>query len=343
MTIIDLRSDTVTLPTKEMLDAIYNAELGDDILGEDPTVKQLENLAAKMLGKEAALFLVSGTMANQVAVMTLTNRGQEIIVGEDTHIFNLEVAALATLSQVQARPLACPNGYYDPVRVEDAIQKNGIQNSQTGLICLENTYHLNRGMVMSIENINEICSIGKSNKIPVYMDGARIFNAAAALKEDVSKIVENVDAVQFCLSKALGAPIGSLLLGSGDFIENARKMRQRLGGGMRQAGVIAAAGIIALNKMTKRLEDDHYNAKILATGIEEINKNILNLNEVQTNIVFIDIDSLNINADEFYLKLLNNGIKIKKIGISSFRMVCHHNISMENVYYVLDVFRKILK
>lgn len=339
--IIDLRSDTATLPTQEMLQAMTVAELGDDILGEDPTVRRLEELGAGMFGMEAGLFLISGTMANQVAVMTFTQRGQEVIVGRESHIYNLEVAALATLSQVQPRPISYPSGYFDPVEVKRAIQPRGIQKADTGLICLENTYDLNRGFVVSLENTEEIGAIGREHGIPVYLDGARIFNAALFLGNTVAELSAPVDAVQVCLTKGLSAPLGSLLMGKKDLIDEARRMKQRIGGGMRQAGVIAAAGIVALTRIVDRLWEDHSNAQVLATGLREIDERLLNY-EVQTNIISIDLEPIGIDGDSFFNQVSARGIKIKRIGQASFRMVCHYGISTEDIDEVLSVLRDVI-
>ncbi len=339
---IDLRSDTVTLPTEEMLRAMTTAELGDDILGEDPTVHKLEELGASIFGKEASLLLISGTMANQVAVMTFTRRGQEVIVGRESHIYNLEVAALAALSQVQPWPLSCASGFFDPVEVENAIQLPGIQKATTGLICIENTYDLNRGFVMSLENTKEVSAIGKKYGIPVYLDGGRIFNAALFLGRGVDELSAPADVVQVCLTKGLSAPLGSLLIGRKDFIEEARRNRQCVGGGMRQAGVIAAAGIVALTKMVDRLLEDHENAQVLARGLKEIDERLLDY-EVQTNIVSIDVSPLGIDGDCFLDQVMARGIKIKKIGPDSFRMVCHYGIGSEDVDQVLVALRDIIK
>lgn len=198
---IDLRSDTVTQPTQAMRDAMYNAVVGDDIMGEDPTVRELELLSANILGKEAGLFVSSGTMANQIAVMVFTNRGEEVIVGDTSHIFNLEVGGLAVLSQVQTRTISVPNGLYDIEELENLIQEEGLQRAKTGLICIENTNNLNAGLVVPLENIKEVCDLGKSHNIPVYMDGARLFNAAVALDVDPKEIVKDVDAAMFALTK----------------------------------------------------------------------------------------------------------------------------------------------
>lgn len=342
MDFIDLRSDTLSLPTEEMLEAIRYATLGDDVRGEDPTVQRLEALGANMFGKEASLFTVSGTMANQIAVMVYTSRGQEVILGEESHIYNLEVAGLAALCQVQARPIACPTGYFNPEDIENAIQPAGIQTASTGLICLENTYNLNRGMLMLPENIRQIRHISNKYEIPLYLDGARVLNAATALSVDVKEIVGYVDSVQLCLTKGLAAPVGSLLMGDRDFITRARRIRQRLGGGMRQGGIIAGAGIVALETMIPQLSLDHEHAQLLAQGLYEIDERLVNPEEVQTNIVAIDTGPLGINGDEFLRRGLRKKIKIRKIGATSFRMVCYHNISQKHIEQTVEAFGQII-
>ena len=341
--VIDLRSDTVTQPTKEMREAMYSAEVGDDIMGEDPTVKKLEKMSAKLLGKEDALFLTSGSLANQVAIMAFTNRGEEVIVGDTSHIYNLEVAAMAAISQVQARLTKLVDGLYNIDELESLIQEDGIQKAKTSLICIENTNNLNAGIVVPIENINEVCELGKKHNIPVYMDGARIFNAATALDVDVRDIVENVDAVMFALSKGLSAPFGAILAGSKPFIEKSRWIKQRLGGGFRQAGFMAAPGIVALNTMTSRLHIDHANAQILGKGLSEISGIDVNLNNVQTNIVLGSIKDLNFTIEEFLERLLAYNIKAKRISSHEFRMVTHYGIEEDDIRYVIDCIGKIAK
>ncbi|MBZ2174125.1 aminotransferase class I/II-fold pyridoxal phosphate-dependent enzyme [Schnuerera sp. xch1] len=340
--IIDLRSDTVTQPTQEMREAIYNAVVGDDILGEDPTVKQLESLAAEMLGKEDGLFVSSGTMANQIAVMTFTNRGEEVIVGDTSHIYNLEVGGLAALSQVQTRPISVPNGIYDIEFMEELIQEEGIQAPKTGLICIENTNNLNAGLVVPLHNINEVCNLAEGNGIPVYMDGARIFNAAVALDIDVKEIVKNVDAVMFALTKGLAAPFGAVLLGNKKFIKKARWIKQRIGGGYRQAGFVAASGIIALKTMIPRISIDHDNAKLLGNGLSNIKGLIVDITRIHTNIISGSIEMLPITIEDFLSKLLNKGIKAKRISKTSFRMVTHWGIDESHINYVIESVKDII-
>ena len=331
-----------------------DAVVGDDILGEDPTVRELEDLGAEMLGKEAGLFVTSGTLGNQVAVMTFAQRGEEIIVGDQTHIYNLEVGALAALSQVQARPVAVRDGRYDPDEVERAIRPVGIQSTRTALVCLENTYNLNEGLVLDLENVSEIRKMADSYGIPIFLDGARIFNAATALGLPGAEVAGPADAVMFCLSKGLSAPVGSLLVGTGEFIDRARVIRQRLGGGMRQAGVIAAAGIVALRKMVARLAEDHALARRLALGLSQIRGLDVDPGRVQTNIVGgrlvpggrlvsdVPADHGAPDAEVFLSRLLSHGVKAKRTGPTSFRMVTHHGITEEDIDYVIDVCRGVL-
>lgn len=338
---IDVRSDTATLPNSEMLDAILKAKLGDEILGEDPTVARLENLAADILGKEAAIFTCSGTMSNQIAVMALTKRGDEIIVGEKSHLYNLEAGGLAALSQVQVRTISCPKGYMDPDLIKVNIMPRQVQYAKTGLICLENTYDLNYGYPVTAENTREVCNIARDYGIPVYLDGARIFNAAVSLKIDVKELVREVDAVQVCLTKGLGAPFGSVLAGNRMFIDECKHLKQRIGGGLRQAGIVAAPGIVALTKMPQRLEEDHVNAQILANGIKEIDSTLLNLDDVVTNAIVLDVSETSISSDDFRLGLLQNGVKVKQIGSSKFRIMTHLNIGQEEIRYILESIRKV--
>ncbi len=340
---IDLRSDTVTQPTQEMRDAMYNATVGDDIMGEDPTVRELELLSAEILGKEDGLFVSSGTMANQIAVMAFTNRGEEIILGDTSHILNLEVGALATLSQVQTRPMPVPNGYYDIDLMRSLIQEEGIQRAKTGLISIENTNNLNAGFVVPIENINQVCKLGKEHGIPVYMDGARIFNAAIALGVEASEIVENVDAVMFALTKGLAAPFGAVLVGDKKFIQKARWFKQRIGGGYRQAGFIAAPGIVALKTMMGQIAEDHKNAQDLGKMISEIEGLVINRDHIHTNILTVSIEKLEITIEEFLEELLKEKLKVKRISDHSFRMVTHYGIGEEEINKVSEILKKTTK
>ena len=263
--IIDLRSDTVTLPTPAMRQAMADAEVGDDVFGEDPTVNRLEERAAELLGKEAALFTASGTMSNLLAVLTHTQRGDEVLLGSEAHIFWSEVGGAATLVGVQPRTLPNrPDGTLDPTLVEAAIRRPDVHHPQTGLLCLENTHNRCGGGVMTVEETATLSEVAHDRGIPVHLDGARLFNAAVALERPAKDLTAPVDSVCFCLSKGLGAPVGSLLGGSREFVDRARKYRKMVGGGMRQAGVIAAAGLVALTTMIDRMAEDHANARRLA-------------------------------------------------------------------------------
>lgn len=340
--IIDLRSDTVTQPTQEMRDAMYHAVVGDDIMGEDPTVIELETLAADIMGKEDGLFFSSGTLANQAAVMTYTQRGEEIILGDTSHIYNLEVGGLAALSQVQPRPMAVPRGVYDITLMEELIQEEGIQRAKTSLICIENTNNLNAGMVVPLENINQVCALGKMHGIPVYMDGARIFNAAVASGIEAKEIVKNVDAVMFALTKGLSAPFGAVLTGRKEFVQKARWMKQRLGGGFRQAGFIAAPGIVALKTMIPQIEKDHKNAQLLGKGLESVKGLQIDVSRIHTNIVTASVEQLPITIEEFLNRLLERGIKAKRISKNSFRMVTHLGIEESHLQEVIGAVKNIV-
>ncbi len=340
---IDLRSDTVTQPTQEMRDAMYNAVVGDDIMGEDLTVRELEVMSADILGKEDALFVTSGTLANQVAVMTFTNRGEEVIVGDTSHIYNLEVAALSALSQVQTRPIEVPNGIYDIDKMEKLIQEEGIQRAKTSLICIENTNNLNAGLVVPIENISQVCELGKKHDIPVYMDGARIFNASIASKLPVKEITKEVDGVMFALTKGLSAPFGAILAGNKDFIKKARWIKQRLGGGFRQAGFLAAPGIVALKTMLPQIEIDHRNAEILGKKLSKISGLKVDISKIHTNIITGSIEKLPISIDIFLGELNNKGIKAKRISNTSFRMVTHWGIEEHHLKEVVKAIEEIVE
>src|SRR5262245_1174545 len=259
MNYIDLRSDTVTKPTDEMREAMAWAEVGDDVYGEDPTARRLQERAAELMGKEAALFVPSGTMGNQIAVRLHTQPGQEVIIEERSHMFNLEMGAMAVISSTLAHAIRCPDGIMDWESIEAAIRPRSSYFAQTGLIALENTQNLAGGTVMPFEQMQDITDRAHALGVPVHLDGARIFNAAIVLKRHVAEIAALFDSVMFCLSKGLGAPVGSMIAGSREFIGRAVPVRRMLGGGMRQVGVLAAAGLVALEKMTTRLEEDHAN------------------------------------------------------------------------------------
>lgn len=341
-TILDYRSDTVTMATPAMRQAMMQAEVGDDILGEDPTVKRLEAAGAALFGKEAALFVISGTMANQVAVMALTQRGDEVLVGEESHIFNLEVGGLASLSGVQARVLRATEGRFDMRAVKAAIRPPGIQTAVTRLLCLENTYDLNRGIPLPPEYMEEISALAHESGLMVYLDGARVLNAAVALDVSPQALCAPVDALQLCLSKGLAAPVGSLLLGTREFITKARWIRQRIGGGMRQAGHMAAAGLVALETMTGRLVEDHEHARLLADGLAAIDERLVDLTIPMTNVVQVEFGPFGICSEEAVSRLFERGIKVKPIGPTACRMITHWGISREDIARTLVIMREVL-
>lgn len=332
---IDLRSDTVTKPTEEMRRAMYNAEVGDDVYKEDPTVRELEETAADILGKEAALFVTSGTQGNQIAVLTHCRPGQELLLEAESHIFYYESGAVSALAGVQTRTIAGNRGVMDSKAVLSAIRSEDIHYPETGLICLENTHNRAGGAVIPVGNMEEIHSIANANKIPVHLDGARLFNAAAAAGVDVKEFTKSTDTVQICLSKGLGAPVGSLLAGTTDFIQQARKWRKRLGGGMRQAGVIAAPGLIALTKMKDRLGEDQWNARVLAEGIESIPGMKL-ASQPETNIVVADVADLNITSDIFVERLRAEGVITGTFSSTHIRFVTHFDISEDQIQQVIE-------
>jgi len=337
-----LRSDTVTLPTEEMLEAIKSAELGDDVFREDPTVNRLEEMAAKKMGKESALLVTSGTQGNLVSILSQTKRGDEIILEADSCTYNFEMGSLSVIGGLSARPIRGKMGVLDPRDVEKAIRPKDIHCPETTLVCLENTHNLAGGTVVSPSQIEAVWKVAKKHALAVHMDGARIFNAAIALNIDVKELTRHVDSVMFCLSKGLSCPIGSIVAGSQEFIEKARKWRQMLGGGMRQAGIIAAPGIIALEKMIDRLRDDHRNAKILAEKLAKTKGISINLETVQTNIVIFNVRDLGVTSAEFVQKLDEHGVKSLHINEASIRMVTHRGIEKEDIEYTIESIDKVV-
>jgi threonine aldolase len=340
---IDLRSDTVTKPTEAMRRAMANAEVGDDVYGEDPTVNRLEELAAEKLGKEAALFVTSGTMGNQVAVLTHTRSGEEIILEADSHIFYYESAAASAFAGVQTRTVKGQRGAMDPTEVEQAVRGVNIHFPRTALICLENTHNRAGGAVLPLANMQAIYEVAQRKQVPVHLDGARLFNAAAALQQDVRKITQYADTVQVCFSKGLGAPIGSILAGSREFIEKARFWRKRMGGGMRQAGVIAAPAIIALTEMTERLSEDHANARYLAQALANIKGLQVNLDSVETNIVIADVSATGKHALEILDALAAEGVLAVDFGDTLIRFVTHKDASRSDLEEAVGRIQRVMQ
>jgi len=339
---IDLRSDTVTKPTAEMREAMARAEVGDDVYGEDPTARRLQERAAELFGKEAALFVPSGTMGNQIAVRLHTEPGQEVIIEERSHMFNLEMAGMAVISGALAHPIRCPDGMMDWDTIEEAVRPKTSYFAQTGLVAIENTQNLAGGTVMPFERMQDIVDRAHRLGLPVHLDGARIFNAAIVLKRDVAEIASLFDSVMFCLSKGLGAPVGSMLAGSREFIDRAVRVRRMLGGGMRQVGVLAAAGLVALEKMTERLEEDHANAQALARGLAVIRGLKLDPERVQTNILVFDVADSGQTAGEFSAKLKHRGVLASAISPRNVRMVTHKDVSRDDCETALGAIREAL-
>jgi threonine aldolase len=338
--VVDLRSDTLTLPTPAMRDAMARAEVGDDVWEEDPTVRRLEEQAARRTDKEAALFVSSGTQGNLVSVLAQTHPGQEIILDADSHIFNYEGASSAMFGGVQTLALKTERGFLTPAQVREHIRPSNIHIPVTGLVCIENTHNRHGGSCCTPEEMEAVAAMAHASGVPVHLDGARIWNAAVALGRPVADFARPVDSVTFCLSKGLGAPVGSLVCGSRDFVARARRVRKLLGGGMRQVGVIAAAGILALDTMVDRLAVDHDNARRLAEGIARLPRMRLDRDKVETNIVIFHVDRPG-GAGELVTGCLARKVKIHQIGPASIRCVTHKDVDAEDIGRALDAFREI--
>jgi threonine aldolase len=334
---IDLRSDTVSWPTPEMREAMANAVVGDDVFGDDPTVNQLQEAAAARLGKEAGLFVTSGTMGNLVAILTHCGRGDEAILGDKAHSFLYEVGGIAALGGVHPHTLPVqPDGTLALESIRRAVRGDNVHFPRTKLIALENTQGTVGGIPISKEYTDAVGEIAAEQRLALHIDGARIFNAATALNVDVADLVAAADSVSFCLSKGLCAPVGSVLVGSKAFIDEARRIRKIVGGGMRQAGVLAAAGLIALEQMTLRLDEDHANARLLAEGLAEMPQIEIDLQRVQTNMVFFGLrEDVKISAPEVAERLKAHNIWLMAMGERRFRAVTHYWIHPEHVIQVL--------
>jgi threonine aldolase len=341
---IDLRSDTVTTPTDAMRAAMASAEVGDDVYGEDPTVNRLQDRAAEIFEREAALFVPSGCMANQIAVKIHTQPGDEVIIEDRGHIYQHEMASASIISGVLIRPVRSPDrsGHLTWSEIEPHLRVGvGYDSSQTGLICLENSHNMAGGTVMTTEHCRDLCERAHDSGLSIHLDGARIFNAAVALETTVADLTRHCDSVQFCLSKGLGAPVGSILVGSREFINEARSWRKRLGGGMRQAGILAAAGLIALEESPKRLHEDHANARRLAEGIAEVDGIQIDPESVVTNIVIFDVSATGRAPDEVCSQLEQNGVLA--FGWDSvIRMVTHNGITSGDIDRTITTVNKSL-
>ena len=346
--IVDLRSDTLTLPTPEMRDAMARAEVGDDVWEEDPTVKRFEAMAAERLGKAAGLFVTSGTMGNLVSVVSQAQAGQEVVLDLDSHIFNNEVAGASVVGNVQMRPVKTARGFLTPDQVREALRPANIHNPPTGLVCIENTHNRHGGTCCTPEEISAVAAVAHGAGVPVHLDGARLFNAAVALKRSARDFVRDVDSVTFCVSKGLAAPVGSVICGSREVVARARRVRKMLGGGMRQAGVIAAAGLVALERMVDRLAEDHTNARVLAEGVARLPGLSVDLASVQTNIVIFGVERGAAAASAAATAELVAGsaarkVKIHAIGPTSIRCVTHKDIDAEDIARTLDAFAEITR
>jgi len=339
--ISDFRSDTVTRPTEKMRKAMAEAVVGDDVLGDDPTVQELERLAAETMGKEAALFCPSGTMANAIAVKMWTGPLEEVIVEERSHIFNMESTHMTFISGVTPRPLRSVRGAMDPKDVAAAVRKPNVHTPRTSLICLENTHNNLGGAVIPLDNFKAIRAIADEHRLKVHLDGARIFNASVASGVPVKAYAGQVDSVQFCLSKGLSAPVGSMLAAERERIEFGRRLRKVLGGGMRQVGVLAAPGIIALTEMVDRLKDDHARAKALARGIAGLPGIHIDPSTVETDIVIFGFDHPTISVSALIEKMRERGVLALAI-FGGIRMVTHKDVGDEDVDRAIQAFRDIL-
>ncbi|HPB63706.1 MAG TPA: low-specificity L-threonine aldolase [Mesotoga sp.] len=336
---IDLRSDTVTLPGEEMRAAMANAEVGDDVYGDDPTVNRLEEIAAEVLGKESAVFVPSGTFGNQLSILTHTLRGDEVIIPASNHIIVHEAGASAVIAGVQMRTLDCDDGMPSVDRILKAIRGEDLHYPRTGLICLENAH--SSGRVLPMEYMKEVYSLARERAVPVHLDGARIFNAAVSLGIDAGEIASKADSVMFCLSKGLGAPIGSMLVGTKEFISRARKGRKIMGGAMRQAGIIAAAGIMAIEKMIDRLGEDHENARYLAKKLEEIKGIEIMRDRLDINMVFFKLDQG--RPEAIVGELYREGIKINPPEGDERRLVTNLDVSRSDLDTFIARFTKAVK
>jgi len=346
--VVDLRSDTLTLPTPEMREAMARAEVGDDVWEEDPTVKRLEAMAADRMGTESGLFVTSGTQGNLVSVLSQTHPGQEVIVDLDAHVFNFEVAGTSTIGSVQMRPVKTERGFLAPEQVREALRPANIHLPPTGLVCIENTHNRHGGTCCTPDDIAAVAAVAHGAGVPVHLDGARLFNAAVALGRDARDFTRDVDTVTFCLSKGLAAPVGSVICGRTDVIARARRIRKMLGGGMRQAGVIAAAGIVSLERMVDRLADDHANARTLAEGVAKLPGIKIDLASVQTNIVIFSIGAVGKRSAEAATKELVQScaarkVKVHAIGPTAIRCVTHKDVDSDDIRRALDAFGEITK
>jgi threonine aldolase len=336
MKIIDLRSDTVTLPTEEMIRSITEAEFGDDVSGEDPTVNRLEELSADIFGTESALLMPSGTQSNLVGLMAHCKHGDEVIMDSESHVYYYEVGGMSAVAGLIPRFIKGKRGVFRPDQVHEAYRGKNIHFPNPTLVEIENTHNRAGGTIWKPQDVAAVTDVARDLDMGIHMDGARIFNAAVALGISVKEYASKVDSITFCLSKGLSAPIGSILVGSEEYIERSRKIRKMLGGGMRQAGIIAAQGIVALTKMVSRLEEDHSNARLLADGLNNMEGLSIDMESVQTNIVVVDLSGTGMDAATFSAKAKNNGILVSIFGSHSIRFVTHYGIGADDIETTIE-------
>ena len=345
MKVYDLRSDTVTHPTEEMRAAMARAEVGDDVMGEDPSVNQLEEMAAEMVGKEAAVLVASGTMGNLVSILAQTQRGDEVVAGNESHVFWNECGGASVLGGLQLRQVTNDyRGMMDPDEVDRAIRRPGnIHFPRSSLLCLENTHNRCSGGILTPSDTKALCDVAHSHGMQVHLDGARIFNAAVALEVPVTELTNDVDGLTFCLSKGLSAPAGSLVCGPRDCVDRARKYRKMVGGGMRQVGVLAAAGMVALSTCVERLADDHGNAHRLAQGLAEIPGLSVDPDQIRTNIVFVEVAPNLGPTPGFIRRMAEEGVKVSYPGERNFRMVTNRHITSDDVAETLSIVSRVAR
>lgn len=344
MNFVDLRSDTVTKPTPEMREAMAEAEVGDDVYGDDPTVNQLQVKAAEMLGKEAALFVPSGTMGNLLALLVHCSRGEEVICGDKSHIYVNEAGGMAALGGIYPHPV--PNQTDGTLRLEDiraSIQPDDSHRTITRLVCIENTQNICGGVVLSVDYTKQVGQLAKENGLKFHIDGARIFNAAAALDVDIKELVAPADSVMFCLSKGLVAPIGSMLVGSKEFIAKAHRLRKMLGGGMRQVGVMAAAGLVSLEKMTGRLKQDHARAKNLYEGLKQVKGLRLEAEPASNMVYFTLADHITLTENQIVAEMRKHNVMVDWSAPRQFRLVMHYWVDDAGVEKTVKAFGEVLK
>jgi threonine aldolase len=335
--VIDLRSDTVTKPSPEMRRAMFEAEVGDDVYGEDPTINRLERRAAEIFGREAALFVPSGTMGNQIAIKLHTQHGQEVICEERGHVFNYEMAMMAHFSGVVPRTVWAEDGILTWEHVKSKLKAKSYHAAKTGLVSLENTHNIAGGTITPPAVFDEICDNTHALGLPVHLDGARVFNASEALGVPVAKLTAKADTVMFCLSKGLGAPVGSLLVGGAELMDRGRIYRKALGGGMRQAGILAAAGLIALEQGPQKLKQDHANARFLAQGLAQIPGVKIDPDKIQTNILICEISGTGMDSTRLSRKLAERNVLANGVTPQLIRFLTHLDVSREQCAQALEV------